>query len=432
VIEVADGYMPTGELLFVTPLRMPAPGQFFSDGVTIADESGALVWQHSTPGRIATSLRVDRYRGRPVLSWWEGDMTAGIGDGEFVLADRTYHDVARIRAVGYRTDLHELLITPDDTAVLFCRRDVEVEGRAVLDMLIQEVDIATGRLRWEWDAIEHVELDEAYLPPRDGELYDFFHANSIDIDEDGGLLVSARHTSTIYKIARPSGEVVWRLGGKRSDFAMGEGATFVAQHDARRQPGGRLSLFDNAAFSEQTANGALSRGLVLSLDEQAMTATVDREYLGDPAVLATSQGNMTWTDDGRAFIGWGSQPLITGHGQDGAVSYQAAFPPTYNTYRAFRQPWTGQPTDQPALAVAPGANGAPTAFASWNGATRVARWELLGGELTRQLEPIGRAERTGFETAIEITGSPAIVAVRALAGNGRRLGASRPLTVPVA
>jgi hypothetical protein len=37
----------------------------------------------------------------------------------------------------------------------------------------------------------------------------------------------------VHKINGTSGAVIWRLNGKRSDFAMGEGSEFCFQHHAR-------------------------------------------------------------------------------------------------------------------------------------------------------------------------------------------------------
>jgi hypothetical protein len=426
VIEISPDSTTTGELVFITPLFFP---NMQSEGLMIIDQRGQLVWQRSAPGRVATSLRVDRYRGRPVLSWWEGTITAGIGDGEFVLADTRYHELARVRAVGHLTDLHELLLTPRGTAFLFARRNVDVDGMLVLDMLVQEIDVATGRLLWDWSAIEHTTIEEALLPAREGEVYDYWHANSIDIDRDDSILVSARHTSTIYKIARPSGQVVWRLGGKQSDFAIGEGAAFVAQHDARRRAGNRISLFDNAAFEDGVPN-AISRGMVLTVDERAMSAELDSAYSCTPPILSSSQGNFTVARDGSAFVGWGSQPRITAHAPDGSVTFEASMPTGYMSYRSFRQPWVGSPTDQPVVAIEPSTSGGATAYVSWNGATRVDRWALLAGDGPGSLEVVARAPREGFETALEVPGTPRFVAVRALDRRGRRLADSRPTEVP--
>jgi hypothetical protein len=87
---------------------------------------------------------------------------------------------------------------------------------------------------FEWHSLDHVGLDESYkdLPEEAGGTFDYFHINSIEVDHDSNLLVSARNTFTVYKIDRRSGEIIWRLGGKKSDFEMGPGTWMRYQHDA--------------------------------------------------------------------------------------------------------------------------------------------------------------------------------------------------------
>ena len=128
----------------------------------------------------------------------------------------------------------------------------------------------------EWHSLDHVPRSESYFkPPPDGPLDpgDYFHVNSVALDDDGNLLVSARNTSTVYKIDRRTGEIIWRLGGKKSDFRMGPNARFWWQHDAQRRADGTITMFDDGAAPPREKT---SRALALRVDEQAMTATVAR------------------------------------------------------------------------------------------------------------------------------------------------------------
>jgi Arylsulfotransferase (ASST) len=172
-------------------------------GPTIVDDQGQLVWYSKY--RSARDFRVQRYRGRPVLTWWEGRVVLGHGVGEYVIFDDSYREIARIQAGdGYRGDLHEFLITPDDTALLTAYNPVSADLSAlggpkygaVWEGIAQEVDIETGDVLFEWHSLEHVGIEESYVaPPRDPDfLYDYFHINSIDIDQDGNLIFSARNT----------------------------------------------------------------------------------------------------------------------------------------------------------------------------------------------------------------------------------------------
>src|SRR5262249_52349403 len=159
-------------------------------------------------------------------------------------------DAYRVRAGnGYQADLHEFQLTAAGTALLTVVQPVPADLRAVggpaagtfLDGIVQEVDVVSGRVVFEWHASDHVALTESYAPPQDP--FDFFHANSIDVDTDGTLLVSARHTWTVYKLDRKTGAVIARIGGKQSNYTFAAGASFYWQHDARRQPDGTITIF---------------------------------------------------------------------------------------------------------------------------------------------------------------------------------------------
>jgi arylsulfotransferase ASST len=92
-----------------------------------------------------------------------------------------------------------------------------------------------------------------------GGTFDYFHINSIEVDHDSNLLVSARNTFTVYKIDRSSSELIWRLGGKKSNFEMGAGTRTRYQHDARRHSDGAISIFDNGGvYKDDTQLGGLS------------------------------------------------------------------------------------------------------------------------------------------------------------------------------
>jgi hypothetical protein len=244
----------------------------------------------------------------------------------------------------------------------------------MLDGIVQEVNIATGEVLFEWHSLDHVGLEESYYRPPDLEApFDYFHINSIAVDLDDNLLVSSRRTSAVYKVDRRSGEVFWRLGGKKSDFEMGEGARFAYQHDARRHPDGTVTIFDNRGenMNEQ------SRGIRLNLDEVAMTATLLREYTNPKEPFAIFQGNVQTLPPGNVFVGWGSAPYLSEFSHDGKLLFDARFPPEVESYRAFGFPWIGQPNGDPALAAERRPDDEVTLYASWNGATEVATWEVL-------------------------------------------------------
>jgi hypothetical protein len=402
-------------------------------GPMIVDDLGQLVWYSKY--RSARDFKVQRYRGRLVLTWWEGRVLAGHGVGEYVIFDDSYREMARVRAGnGYQGDLHEFLITPQGTALLTTYNPVPADLSAVggpkygavWDGIAQEVDIETGEVLFEWHSLEHVGIEESYIePPSDPNYpYDYFHINSIDVDHDGNLLICARNTWSVYKVERKSGEVLWRLGGKNSDFEMGPGTQSAFQHDARRQRDGIISIFDNGAHPQVHEE---SRGILVELDEQKMGAKLVREYTFPEKLISTSQGSMQILPNSNVLIGWGSQPFITEFSHDGQLLLDAHFPPDGESYRAFCFPWSGHPIEDPAVALEQLSAEKVKLYASWNGATEVESWEVLAGPRPGRLESAGAVPRDGFETAMLVQSSHSYFAVRAKEHSGRVLGTSAPV-----
>lgn len=419
--RIAAGY------LFLAPQN--GPGQY---GPMIADAHGRLVWfAPLTGGNEAFDFRVQGYDGRPVLTWWQGRVSSlGHGTGTDVIVDSSYRPVATVAAGnGYRADLHEFKITALGTALITAYEPVRWDlapvggdtNGVVLDSIVQEVDIRTGAVLFEWHSLGHVGVAESYAgKPTGTAAYDYFHVNSVDVDGDGNLLISARNTWAVYKVDRQTGRVIWRLGGKRSDFEMGTGTRFAWQHDARRQPDGTITLFDDEAAPKV---GAQSRGLALALDERARTARLARQYVHPSALLAASQGNMQALANGDELVGWGQQPNVSEFDAGGRLLFDATLPAPDGSYRAYKLPWSATPAPPPRV-VAEAAGGATAVYASWNGATGIGRWRVLGGPSPDALAPLSTAAATGFETSVRVSRAR-YVAVEALSASGRALGRSR-------
>ena len=157
---------------------------------------------------------------------------------------------------------------------------------------------------------------------------------------DGDLLIDARNTWAAYDVDARSGQVRWQLGGKRSSFAMGPGTRTAWQHDAREQPDGTITFFDNGATP---AVHAQSRAIDVRLDPQRMTATLVRERRHPgKALVAGSQGNVQALADGAldGRLGRGAVRLRIQRRRAGCCSTRTC-PRTYESYRAYRLPWSG-------------------------------------------------------------------------------------------
>ena len=426
-----------------TPAHGTAPGYVFvapkkdvaQAGPLILDDRGQVVWFDPLETHGVTDFRVQTYRGKRVLTWWQGQSDKGVGNGHYVIMDRRYRRIATVRAGnGLHGDIHEFLITPQDTALITVYREVPYdlsrwggarEGR-LNEGVVQEVDVATGRVLFEWHSADHVDPAESYEPlPKDtSEAWDYFHVNSIDPDGPGRLLVSARHTHAVYEIRKRDGEILWRLGGKQSDFTMAPATRFAWQHDARRLPDGTIMLFDNAAADPGKER---SKVLALRVDERRRKVALVRRYRHSPPLLSTSQGNGQLLPDGHVFVGWGSNPYATEYDTAGHVLLDLRFGVgRVDSYRAYRFPWTGLPTTRPAVALRSG-GGRTTVYVSWNGATEVARWRILGGPDASRLAPVSTVGKDGFETRATVRSTASTFAVEAVAADGTVLRRSAPV-----
>ncbi|MQA85270.1 MAG: hypothetical protein GEV03_11750 [Streptosporangiales bacterium] len=436
-LQVDRSGKDTGDYVFLGPKK-----ETLQNGPMIVDGEGEPVWYQPLRGkREAWDLKVQEYRGEKVLTWWEGTSWLGFGSGELVVLDKTYREVARFKAGnGYSADPHEFTITPNGTALLIAHEPVYWDMSSVggsgnapaFDTVVQEVDIASGDVLFEWHSLGAVGLDESYQRiEAKGPAYDYLHPNSVNLDSDGNLLLSGRHTSTVYKIDRATGKIIWRLGGKRSDFEMGERERFGWQHDAQRQRDGTITIFDNGGNMPERKLRDYSRGIVLDLDTDAMKAELVREYRLPDAGMAFTQANVQQLPNGNVCVGWGSLPRFTEFSRDGRVIADGRLPRGVESYRAFCYPWKGEPSGRPAVDADPsgGDEDAVITYASWNGATEVAKWRVLAGPDSDKLKAVTSAPRTGFETPIVADTNAKYIAVRALDDAGKTLGTSEPVRV---
>lgn len=425
--------------VLLAPSRNAGRVKIVQAGPLIVDHRGEPVWfKPVASDKRATNLRATTYLGKPVLTWWEGGVVAMggtyYGQGEGVIVDSSYRELARVRAVGaHQMDLHEFVLTPQGTALFTCTpRLVNADLRGiggsrsaqVVESIIQEVDIRSGRLLLEWRSLEHIRPNESYLPA--SRQYDYLHANSIDVTADGNLLVSGRGTWSLFKLERRSGAVMWRLGGKRSDFELEKGAQFAWQHHAVRVGDRHITVFDNGSDGTQHTEPQ-SRALVLDVDYSGRRVKLGHVYTHPGKVSTAAMGSVQSLPNGQVYVGWGFSQQSSEFAPDGRLlSDMKLLPNGVNSYRAFRSRWHGHPREAPAIAVARDARtDRHSLFVSWNGSTEVRYWLVEVGRHRHDLRPIGVARHSGFETAIPLGRLTGHVAVTALDEAGHRLATSR-------
>ena len=431
----------------ITSSPREAPGDIFvapqagpvQDGVMILGQSGGLVWFKPVPGQDwASDFRVQSYHGAPVLTWWQGNVNAGVGNGEGQIYDAHYSRIAVVRGGnGLAADLHEFQLTAAGTALITAYYPVYADASSVkhgprraivLDSVVQEIDIPTGLVLFQWDSLDHVPLteSEAAFPAGTRHPYDYFHVNSIQQDTDGNLIVSGRNTWAAYKIDHTTGAVIWRLGGTRSSFRMGPGSQFAFQHDVRVHPGNLVTLFDDGAGPPTVHNQ--SRALLLRIDPVGLTASLVFADGHRSGLLAQFEGNDQLLPGGDNMVGWGQQPYFTEYNAFGQTLFDARFVDANANYRAYRFPWTGAPETLPAVAATRSGRG-ESVYASWNGATNVAAWRVLTGTSPSSLRSVVTVAKRAFEAVITIKPRRPYVAVQALDSRGAVLASSK--TVPV-
>jgi hypothetical protein len=428
-VTVPDRDPAAGDILTTNG---PGPGQY---GPLIYAPDGRLVWFHRlSGGEAAENLSEQTYAGRRVLTWWKGHvLSLGFGQGEDVVMDRHYQTIARIPGGnGLHADLHDFQIAPHDIAYITAfnpiRCDLESvngsRGGAIVDTAIQEIDMRTGLVRWEWHSLDHIGASESEVQvPKDTTPWDYFHLNSIDPRPDGDILISARSTWAGYLLQGATGRVIWRLGGNKSSFKMGPGTRMAWQHDGRMLPDGEFTFFDDGSNPPIHRQ---SRGLRIRLDLATHRARLVAAYThSDPPLLAASQGNMQTLADGNAVVGYGGVPAISEYSRGGSLLLDAQQPLDMTFYRAFRFPWSARPLSPPAVLASLNDTGEETiVHASWNGATGVSSWRVLAGRRRGSLATRATIPVSGFESSTTLPRRYDYVAVRALDAAGRVLGVS--------
>jgi hypothetical protein len=344
--------------LFVTPTGATST---YANGPEILDQQGNVVWFHPIPlGQTASDFRAQTYRGKRVLTWWQGTGLGGLAHGTDYIYDDQYQQIATVQAGnGLSADGHEFLITPWNTALILAyttgTADLTSIGgpanQTVINGVVQEIDIRTGNVLFQWNSADHVPFSQSEqpLPSSPSTPWDWFHINAVHVDTDHNLLIDARNTWTTYKVNRHSGNIVWQLGGKASSFTLAAAPgqvldnaneIFAWQHDPEALGHDLYTIFDNE--SSGVAQLPYSRAVTIKLDERTHVATLVASANQPEGLTAGSQGNAQTTAQGDLVVGWGSLPYLSAFDEDGNLVFNAKFPTGVNSYRAYLLRWPGR------------------------------------------------------------------------------------------
>lgn len=442
-------------MIFLDPLpnslsSKPLVGQ---PGALLMDQRGNPLWFHPAPKHEqVTDFQTQEYDGQPALTFWQGiiaippkytKIPAGSPvKGAFYIYNDHYKLVKVVKAQhGWTADLHEFLLTPPaaghplGTAYYLSAKKVSMNlsryggpaRGAIEDDEIQEVDLKTGKLLFQWNVVKHISLGHSEVRAPKSGTWDPYHTNSLDLSPTGNLLLSARSTWGVYEISRATGKILWQLNGKCATkvcLRPTKAGRFYWQHDAKFMPGttDQLSIFDDGCCNPEGGYPEhAGRGLVLKLNLAKRTATVVRQYHHYNTKLVLSQGSVQKLPNGNVFIGWGQTPYFSEYTVKGHLLYDAALPKSDISYRVLKYEWTATPGYAPSAAVRRSKKGKTIVYASWNGATTVARWRVLGGTKSSQTKTLGHAAWKGFETAIRLSRKDSYYKVEALNSKGQVL-----------
>jgi hypothetical protein len=362
-ILTSSPFVAQGGDFFISPYGDAAT---YANGPEIVNSQGDVVWFKAVPaGEEASDFRTQTYDGQPVLTWWQGTGFGGLSTGTDYIYNDHYQQIATVNAGnGLSADGHEFLITPWNTALILSYTTATANltsiggpsAQTVINGVVQEIDIATGKVLWQWNSEDHVPFSQSEepLPASASTPWDWFHINAVKLDDNGNLLIDARDTWTTYEVNARTGNIIWQLGGKASSFklqaAPGQslndaGEIFAWQHDPEPLGNDVYTFFDNESAGVantgvgSTAQFSVSRAVTVKLNEFNHTATLIKADNQPEGQIAPSQGNAQTIPGGNLVVGWGSLPYFSEFDPFGKLVFNAEFPTGVNTYRAYQQQW---------------------------------------------------------------------------------------------
>ena len=408
-----------------TIYQVPTPGALFLSNFTglmapgflmIVNDFGVPYFYRSQP----TSCLDFKLQPNGMLTYYD------YGLSKFYVMDSTYTIVDSIAAQnGYYADGHELRLLPNGHSLLLIYDAQVVDmsiivpggnpAATVVGAVIQELD-EQKNVVFQWRSWDHFQITDATHENLTAAFIDYVHANALDLDTDGNILMSSRHLDEITKISRTTGDVIWRWGGKNNQFAfIGDPDAFSHQHGIRRLANGHMILYDNGNFHTPH----FSRASEYAVDETGKTATLAWQYRSTPDVYGPAMGFAQRLDNGSTLVSWGllSSPAFSEIAADGSKVMQMSLPAGNYTYRAFRQSWLSDTTsvlDAPRGAIllspmSPNPTRGRTSLVV--NLTRESNLSVrlydLNGRLVRDVAEESRRTPGLYRVNLDLTGSPA-------------------------
>jgi hypothetical protein len=332
------------------------PQSNYDDGLLILDQFGRIIFYRVFQTGLNPTPTIDfKLQPNGWMSYFNNNL------GKFYFMDSTFTVVDSIECVnGFDTDQHDLQILPGNHYLLFGTETRLMNlssfhwfginhtlpggsNAQVFGVVIQEFN-ENKELIWEWKAHDHYQfgdVDPVWL--FNPNKVDWTHANAVEQDNDGNILLSLRHFNEITKIDHSTGNILWRMGGKQNQFTFpNDPVRFTGQHDIRRVSDSSVSLFDNGQYT----NPRMSRALEYSLDESNKIATLVWEYIYDSSMYSIACGNHQYIENGNHLVDFGFTnsgfPWMVVVKPDKTKVIEVSIPDGYISYRAFNYitlPW---------------------------------------------------------------------------------------------
>src|SRR6266850_147975 len=329
---------PAPGRLFVTDLHFNIFGIRYPSYLMILENDGSPYFYR----QLTWTAHDFKMQPSGKLTYFDGDARA------FYELNAHYAVVDSFRCGnGYTTDSHDLVLLPNGHALLMAYDTQIIDmsliapggrfGARVIGLIIQELD-QQKNVVFQWRSWDHFEITDIWDPTLLARsVVDYAHGNSIAADPQGNLIISSRHMSEVTKISRSTGEILWRMGGRKNQFTFVNDPIPVSyQHDAKLLPNGHLTLFDNGNYHVPQ----FSRAVEYAIDETERTATLVWQYRLQPDVFGRLVGSVQRLPNGNTLICWGAtSPSATEVAPDGSIVWDLRFDENVTTYRAFRFEW---------------------------------------------------------------------------------------------
>ncbi|MGB3074707.1 MAG: aryl-sulfate sulfotransferase, partial [Chitinophagales bacterium] len=284
----------------------------------------------------------------------------------FEVWDSSYNVINTYTAAnGYATDPHDFILLPNGHSFIIADDPQIVDmtvyspnyhsDASVIGAILQELD-SNKNLVFEWRSWDHIDIMDAKHIYFSTQIIDYVHPNSIEVDDDGNILMSCRMLDQILKINSSTGDLIWRMGGGKNEFAFtNDPVQFNFQHDCRRLKNGHLTVFDNGCYHSPP----VATFKEYEVDEINKTAKLVFSYqhplINGKNLQSWAMGNAQRLSNGNTFINWGyiipgtGSPNMTEIDSIGNIVWEMHFNDTIDfvTYRAHRYEWT------PCILIAP-------------------------------------------------------------------------------